>query len=154
MRIAAELLTRLRFSNRDREQILALVDNHMRFADVTKMKDSTFKRFVRLADFDEHLALHRLDCLASHGQLDLYDYTRERLAALPAEAVRPAPLLSGHDLIAAGSRARPTLCPDAGRRGRRATRWQHSHPRGGAGICCPPAGRRVSRCGALPWPPL
>ena len=101
-RIAEELLSRLRFSNREREQILALVENHMRFADVQKMKDSTFKRFVRLADFDEHLALHRLDCLASHGKLDLYDYTRERLASIPAGAVRPALLLNGHDLIAAG----------------------------------------------------
>jgi len=74
----------------------------MRFADVRKMKDSTFKRFVRLEDFDEHLALHRLDCLASHGKLDLLDYTRERLAAIPAGAVRPTPLINGHDLIAAG----------------------------------------------------
>jgi poly(A) polymerase len=102
VRITEDVLSRLRFSNRDREQILALVNNHMRFADVRKMKDSTFKRFVRLADFDEHLALHRLDCLASHGKLELYDYTRERLLAIPAGAVRPAPLLNGHDLIAAG----------------------------------------------------
>jgi poly(A) polymerase len=100
--IADDLLRRLRFSNRDREQILALVNNHMRFADVRKMKDSTFKRFVRLEDFDEHLALHRLDCLASHGKLDLLDYTRERLASIPAGAVRPAALINGHDLIAAG----------------------------------------------------
>lgn len=100
--IAEDILSRLRFSNRDREQILALVNNHMRFADVRKMKDSTFKRFVRLTDFDEHLALHRLDCLASHGKLELYDYTRERLSAIPAGAVRPRPLLNGHDLIAAG----------------------------------------------------
>jgi poly(A) polymerase len=107
VRIAADLLARLRFSNRDRDQILALVDNHMRFADVRKMKDSTFKRFVRLPEFDEHLALHRLDCLASHGQLDLYDYTRERLAAMPAGATRPAPLINGHDLIAAGYRPGP-----------------------------------------------
>ena len=101
-RIADDLLLRLRFSNRERLQILALVDNHMRFADVRKMKDSTFKRFVRLPEFDEHLALHRLDCLASHANLDLYDYTRERLASLPAGAARPAHLISGHDLIAAG----------------------------------------------------
>jgi len=78
------------------------VENHMRFADVQKMKDSTFKRFVRLPEFDEHLALHRLDCLASHGKLDLYDYTRQRLLAIPAGAVRPVPLINGHDLIAAG----------------------------------------------------
>jgi poly(A) polymerase len=102
VRIAEELLNRLRFSNRDRDQVLALVENHMRFADVRKMKDSTFKRFVRLADFDEHLAMHRLDCLASHGHLDLYDYTQERLASLPAGAERPTPLINGHDLIAAG----------------------------------------------------
>jgi poly(A) polymerase len=101
-RMADDLLTRLRFSNREREQILALVENHMRFADVRRMKDSTFKRFVRLPEFDEHLALHRLDCLASHGSLDLYDYTRERLSAIPAGAVRPRPLINGHDLIAAG----------------------------------------------------
>ncbi len=107
VRIADDLLQRLRFSNRDREQILELVNNHMRFADVRKMKDSTFKRFVRLPDFDEHLALHRLDCLASHKNLDLYDYTRERLAEIPAGAVRPAPLITGHDLIAAGYRPGP-----------------------------------------------
>jgi len=105
--IAGELLTRLRFSNREREQILALIENHMRFADVQKMKDSTFKRFVRLREFDEHLALHRLDCLASHGKLDLLDYTRQRLAAIPAEAVRPALLINGNDLIAAGYRPGP-----------------------------------------------
>jgi poly(A) polymerase len=107
VRIAEDLLARLRFSNREREQILALVENHMRFADVRKMKDSTFKRFVRLEDFDEHLALHRLDCLASHGKLDLLDYTRERLAAIPVGAVRPRPLINGHDLIAAGYRPGP-----------------------------------------------
>jgi len=106
-RIADDLLLRLRFSNHDRQQILALVDNHMRFADVRKMKDSTFKRFVRLPEFDEHLALHRLDCLASHANLELYHYTRERLSSLPAGAVRPAHLISGHDLIAAGYKPGP-----------------------------------------------
>jgi poly(A) polymerase len=107
VRIAEDLLGRLRFGNRDRDQILALVENHMRFADVRKMKDSTFKRFVRLPEFDEHLAMHRLDCLASHANLELYDYTRERLAALPAGAERPTPLINGHDLIAAGFRPGP-----------------------------------------------
>jgi poly(A) polymerase len=107
VRIAEDLLGRLRFGNRDRDQILALVENHMRFADVRKMKDSTFKRFVRLPEFDEHLAMHSLDCLASHANLELYDYTRERLAALPAGAERPTPLINGHDLIAAGFRPGP-----------------------------------------------
>lgn len=102
VRVAEDVLGRLRFSNRQREQIVSLVANHMRFMDVRRMKDSTFKRFIRLDNFEEHLELHRLDCLASHGKLDLYDFTRERLAAVPEEDVHPVPLLNGRDLIAAG----------------------------------------------------
>jgi poly(A) polymerase len=101
-KMAEAILRRLRFSNHDIEQILALVANHMRFGQVREMKDSTFKRFIRLPQFDEHLELHRLDCQASHRHLELYDYTREKMASLPAEAIRPVPLVTGDDLIAAG----------------------------------------------------
>jgi poly(A) polymerase len=61
---------RLRFSNDETDQILALVDNHMRFGHVQRMKQSTLKKFLRLPAFDEHLELHRIDCLSSNGQLD------------------------------------------------------------------------------------
>jgi putative nucleotidyltransferase with HDIG domain len=102
VRIAEEICRRLRFANHETEQILSLIANHMRFADVQKMKESTLKRFFRLQDFDQHLALHRLDCLASHGSLELYDFTRERFQTLPQEQVRPSLLLTGRDLIEAG----------------------------------------------------
>ena len=74
----------------------------MRFAHVLQMKDSTFKKFIRLPGFDQHLELHRLDCQASHGDLTSYRYTRERIAATPPESIRPTPLVGGDDLIAAG----------------------------------------------------
>jgi poly(A) polymerase len=96
------VLSRLRFSNEDTDQILSLVENHMRFGDVERMKPSTFKRFIRLPRFDEHMQLHRLDCQASHRSLRLYDFTREKRAELPASAIRPEPLITGDDLIAAG----------------------------------------------------
>ena len=102
VKMAEEICRRLRFSNYDTDQILALVDNHMRFAHVPRMKESTFKKFVRMPRFEEHLELHRLDCLGSHGDLTSYQFTRERIAAIPPEAIRPAPLVSGDDLIAAG----------------------------------------------------
>ncbi len=57
-----------------------LVANHMRFADAERMKESTLKRFLRLPKFDEHLALHRMDCLSSHGDLTLYNFVRDALA--------------------------------------------------------------------------
>jgi poly(A) polymerase len=73
------------------------------------MKQSTLKRFLRLPRFEEHLALHRLDCLASHGKLDLYDYVARKLASTPQEQIRPQPLLTGRDLIAAGLEPGPAF---------------------------------------------
>jgi poly(A) polymerase len=102
VKMAEEICRRLRFANDDTEQILALIANHMRFTHVPQMKDSTFKRFVRLPRFEEHLELHRMDCQASHGDLTSYQFTRERIAAISPEAIRPVPLVSGDDLIAAG----------------------------------------------------
>src|SRR5919197_5065854 len=102
VKMAEEICHHLRFSKHDTEQIARLVANHMRFADVREMKPSTLKKFFRLPRFQEHLELHRLDCLASHRDLSLYNYVREKLAALPPEQIRPKPLLTGDDLIAMG----------------------------------------------------
>jgi poly(A) polymerase len=107
VRIAEEICHRLRFANQETEQILSLIANHMRFADAPRMKESTLKRFFRLPQFDQHLALHRLDCLSSHGSLELYDFVRQRFETLPQEEVRPQLLLSGKDLIEAGYRPGP-----------------------------------------------
>ena len=102
VKMAAEICRRLRFSNDDTDQILALVDNHMRFGQVQRMNQSTLKKFLRLPAFEEHLELHRIDCLSSHGQLDAYEYAQEQLRSMPPEAIRPAPLITGRDLIEAG----------------------------------------------------
>jgi poly(A) polymerase len=102
VKMAEEICRRLRFSNEDTEQIVELVHNHMRFADIERMKQSTLKRFLRLPRFEEHLALHRLDAESSNGILRFYDFAREKLDSFPPEAMRPVPLVSGDDLIAAG----------------------------------------------------
>jgi poly(A) polymerase len=102
VRMAEKICDRLRFSNSEKNQIPALVENHMRFADVERMKESTFKRFIRIPQFGEHLELHRLDCESAHADLSLYDFTRNKMAELTPEAIRPAPLVTGEDLIAAG----------------------------------------------------
>jgi len=100
--MGAEICRRFRFSNEDTRQILALIENHMRFADAQRMKASTLKRFFRLENFPEHLALHRMDCMAGSGNLDHWEFVRERYASMPEEAVRPQPLITGRELIAAG----------------------------------------------------
>jgi len=102
VKIARGICRGLRFSNDDTEQILALVDNHMRFADATKMKESTLKKFMRLPNFEEHMALHRADCLASHRNLTTYEFIRQKRVEIPPEKMRPAPLVTGNDLIGVG----------------------------------------------------
>jgi poly(A) polymerase len=107
VRMAEAICKRLRFSNEDTEQILTLVDNHMRFGAVEEMRASTLKKFVRLPHFEEHLALHRLDCLSSHGNLDSYDFVQRFLEVTPPEQVRPDRLLTGDDLQNLGFRPGP-----------------------------------------------
>lgn len=100
--VAEDVARRLRFSRREREQVIALVHHHMDFMNVKKMRPSRLKRFLRMPDFDLHLQLHRLDCLASHGMLDYYDFCKERLSEMEHNALHPPRLLSGDDLIEMG----------------------------------------------------
>ena len=100
--MAAKVCRRLRMSNAETETISTLTAQHMRFRNVKDMRASKLKRFLRQPDFAELLELHRLDCLASHGELDLYEFCREKMAEAEPEDLRPPRLLSGRDLIAMG----------------------------------------------------
>jgi putative nucleotidyltransferase with HDIG domain len=105
--IARSLLTRLRFSNEVMEGVEALIANHMKFMEVPRMRESTLKRFMRQPHFEEHMELHRLDCLSSHGGLENYEFVRRKQQETPSEQLKPAPLLTGRELIAAGYRPGP-----------------------------------------------
>src|SRR5215467_1600589 len=82
-KMAEEICRRFRLSNDETEQVCALVANHMRFAEVKRMRKATLKRFMRLPRFEEHLELHRLDCLSSHRDLELYEFAKEELNSTP-----------------------------------------------------------------------
>ena len=105
--MAKVILDRLRFSKEDTEQIVALINHHMRFMEVFRMRESTLKRFIRLPRFDEHMALHRLDCLSSERRLEAYEFVRRKLAETPAEEIRPARVLTGNDLEEMGYKPGP-----------------------------------------------
>ncbi len=106
-KMAEEICRRFRFSNDETEQISLLVANHLRFKDVPQMRQSTLKRFLRLPRFEEHLELHRLDCLSSHRNLENYEFVQRFLAETPPAEVRPARLISGDDLIGLGLKPGP-----------------------------------------------
>jgi poly(A) polymerase len=100
--IAHALLQRLRFPKKQTAEITACVRHHMQFKDVRQMRRATLRRMLLRETFPLELALHRLDCLGSHGSLDHYEFMRAQSAELEqTPALRP-PLLNGRDLIALG----------------------------------------------------
>ena len=106
-RMADEILTRLRFSNDLKDRIVACVDGHMRFKDVKQMKDSTLKKFMQRDTFDTELEQHRIDCLASHGDISNWRFLKKKLKTLSREEIKPAPLLGGRDLLEVGYKPGP-----------------------------------------------
>ncbi|MEO5937309.1 MAG: CCA tRNA nucleotidyltransferase [Terriglobales bacterium] len=101
-KMAESIGRRLRMSNDEIEQIVSIVAQHMKFPELPKMRESTLKRFLRQPGFAEHMEMHRLDCLGSHRDLGLYEFAQRKLATIPEEQIRPTPLVTGDDLIAAG----------------------------------------------------
>jgi poly(A) polymerase len=106
-KMTEKIMRRLRFSNEEIEATTAMVQNHMVFKDVQNMRVSRLKRFLARPTFDDELELHRVDCLASHGNLDNYEFLKRRSEDLANEPLIPQPLVTGHDLIALGWKPGP-----------------------------------------------
>ncbi len=100
--MAEEICERLQMSGNKKNRICELVKNHMKFMNVQKMRPSRLKRFLREPYFPELLELHRIDCLASHGNLATYEFCQERLEEIEGEELRPARLLDGYGLAELG----------------------------------------------------
>ena len=96
------ILTRLRFPNDLKSKIVACVDGHMRFKDVRQMRESTLKKFMQRETFDTELKQHRIDCLASHGDISNWRFLTQKVKTLGKEQIRPKPLLNGKDLLDLG----------------------------------------------------
>jgi len=97
--IAARVCLRLKLSNAQSGRIVALVREHMKFMEIRRMRTSTLKRFLRQDGFEEHLDLHRLDCLASHGKLGNWEFARLKIAEFGKEGLKPSRLIGGRDLM-------------------------------------------------------
>jgi poly(A) polymerase len=102
--MALTVCTRLRQSRRVTETVTWLVRRHMGFLHVREMRRATLKRLMREEHFPLLLELYRVDALASGGDLAAYQFVTEAYAAFRNDttASRPAPLVTGRDLIALG----------------------------------------------------
>ena len=100
--MAEEILRRLKFSNKQIEEIVAAVKCHMQFKDVKLMRKATLRRLLMRETFPLELELHRLDSLGSHGDLGHYNFCLAAAEELKHQPEIHPPLLRGDDLLALG----------------------------------------------------
>ena len=103
--MADEVCRRLAFPNDLRERVISMVERHMAYINLSKMKESTLRRFLAHPHIEEELELHRIDCLGSHGNTDNYELAREHLDRFAADGsgtVLPANFVNGRDIIVLG----------------------------------------------------
>jgi tRNA nucleotidyltransferase/poly(A) polymerase len=101
-RMTVGILKRFRASNDLIESTANCIENHMHFMNVTSMRLATLKRLLSRPTILDELELHRVDCLASHGNVDNVTFIRKRLDEFEQERIKPSPLLRGTDLIQLG----------------------------------------------------
>jgi putative nucleotidyltransferase with HDIG domain len=105
--LAERICARLKCSTKSTETVVSLIRQHLQFLDVERMKTSTLKRFLRQAHIADLLELHRLDRLSSNHDLRAYAFCLRKLEEFRQEALRPKPLVSGHDLLRKGFQPGP-----------------------------------------------
>ena len=108
-RMTGDILRRMKFSNEIIDATVEAVLQHMKFMHVKEMRTSRLKRWMAHPTFDDQMALHRVDCLGCHGMLDNYEFLQARQQEFANEPVIPPPLLTGHDLMAAGYARGPEI---------------------------------------------
>ena len=100
--MAEQIMTGLRYDNKTIQNVREMVQYHMQFKDVPRMRQSRLKRMMGRPTFPLELELHRIDCSSSHGDLSHYHFLRTQMETMTAEDIDPAPLITGHDLLAMG----------------------------------------------------
>ncbi|MCF6158030.1 MAG: CCA tRNA nucleotidyltransferase [wastewater metagenome] len=107
--MAAKICDRLKTSKAEKERITWLVLKHLYFKDARKMRLNKLKRLFAEEGYPELAELCKADALASSGDLSDYHYCQEMYNKLSREEVKPAPLITGNDLIAMGLRPGPAF---------------------------------------------
>lgn len=113
--MADELLRQLKASNDEREAAVAMVRDHMKSGEASKMKKSTLRRFVSQDHFDELMHLFAADCESSiPADPDRADHKMDGVAFLQEAAEKigeqrklPTPFVNGRHLIDMGLKPGP-----------------------------------------------
>lgn len=100
--MAETIMTRLKMPTDDIKAVVYCIANHMRFMEVTRMRRSTLLKLTSQPTFPLELEMHRLDCLASHGDISNHEFLVRFTAELHPQRALPKPFVSGEDIMKMG----------------------------------------------------
>ena len=106
-RMTAGVARRLRCSREETERVTWIVEKHMMFKDVPKMKESTLKRFLSHPFYPDLERVFRADKGAGDADPEIARFLDGKKAAYADIPLRPEPFLRGADLIALGREPGP-----------------------------------------------
>ena len=101
------ILSRLRYPRKTIDETVEAVANHMAFKDVQHMRVARLKRFLARPTITDELALHKVDCQSSNGDLSNYEFLTRKIEEFSHEPLIPPPLLTGNDLMRLGYQPGP-----------------------------------------------
>ena len=107
--ITRAVLNRFKFSKEEIGKIVSCVENHMNFMNALEMRESKLKRLFMRETFSDELELHRIDCLASHKNLEIWDYLKTKYEEYKSAVPSLVPLLRGRDLLKMGFSPGPIM---------------------------------------------
>jgi poly(A) polymerase len=107
-RISEQVCRRLKMSNRETDQVIDLVRAHLEMRQVSEMRLSEIRRFLRKPNFADHLELYRVNCLSSRLDLGLHKVWIQKFDQFRHESAM-SPLLTGDDLVALGYQPGPAF---------------------------------------------
>lgn len=87
-------------SRAEADRMIAIVSDHLKFREVFQMREATLQRFIRQDHFEELLAFHKADAVASDGNLAGYEFCLSRWTDSKKDSNEK--LIDGEDLIQLG----------------------------------------------------
>lgn len=108
--IAKTILKRLKYSCKFQDNVSELILNHMKFANVKKMKNAKIKRFIFMPNFKDHCKIHQADCLSSRQDFGNIKFLEDKLKEFSTEQIMtglPKPIITGKNLIDIGLKPGP-----------------------------------------------
>ena len=103
------LKLKLKFNNRDRKQILIILENQISFIKSNRRENKIWKKTLRKPFIFESLEFFRIMFSSNKNDLEIYNFWTDKLENTKKKDFQPKKLIKGEDLIKLGFKKGPKI---------------------------------------------